>query len=106
MNKEKILLKIVEYLIGESNYNIEIPDSYENLKKLYKTLVNIRLPKPINEEILNLEDEYLSLELKDKKIIDVNSLKKNEDNIILWQGDITTLKCDIIVKIESFFYLG
>ena len=77
MNKEELLLKIIEYLIQENNYDIEIPYSYESLKKLYKTLVNIRLPKPINEEILKLEDEYLSLELKDKKVVDVNSLKKN-----------------------------
>ena len=52
MSKEKLLLKIIEYLIQENNYNIEIPDSYESLKKLYKALVNIRFPKPINEEIL------------------------------------------------------
>ncbi len=83
MSKEKLLLKIIEYLIQENNYDIEIPYSYESLKKLYKALVNIRFPKPINEEILKLEDEYLGLELKDKKIVDVNSLKKNEDNIIL-----------------------
>lgn len=106
MSKEKLLLKIIEYLIQENNYNIEIPDSYESLKKLYKALVNIRFPKPINEEILKLEDEYLSLELKDKKVVDVNFLKKNEDNIIFWQGDITTLRCDIIVNAGNKEGLG
>lgn len=30
MSKEKLLLKIIEYLIQENNYNIEIPDSYES----------------------------------------------------------------------------
>lgn len=106
MSKEKLLLKIIEYLIQESNYNIEVPYSYEKLKKLYKTLVNIRLPKMANEEILKLEDEYLSLELSDKKIVDVNSLKAIEDNIILWQGDITTLKCDVIVNAGNKGGLG
>ena len=106
MNKEKLLLKIIEYLIQESNYNIEVPYSYENLKNLYKTLVNIRLPKMVNEEILKLEDEYLSLELRDKKIVDVNSLKAIEDNIILWRGDITTLKCDVIVNAGNKGGLG
>ena len=106
MNKEKLLLKIIEYLIQESNYNIEVPYSYENLKKLYKTLVNIRLPKMVNEEILKLEDEYLSLELRNKKIVDVNSLKTIEDNIILWRGDITTLKCDVIVNAGNKGGLG
>ena len=106
MNKEKLLLKLIEYLIQENNYDIEIPYSYEELKRLYKTLVNIRLPKPINEEILRLEDEYLSLELTDKKIVDVNSLKELEDNIVLWKGDITTLKCDVIVNAGNNDGLG
>lgn len=106
MNKEKLLLKIIEYLIKENNYDIEVPNSYENLKKLYKTLVNIRLPKQINEEILKLEDEYLRSELKDKKVIDVNTLKEIEDNIILWLGDITTLKCDVIVNAGNKDGLG
>ena len=106
MNKEKLLLKIVEYLIKENNYNIEISYSYERLKKIYKTLVNIRLPKPINEEILKLGDKYLSLELKDKKVVDANSLSEIEDNIILWQGDITALRCDVIVNADNKDGLG
>lgn len=106
MSKEKLLLQIVQYLIQENHYDIEIPNSYEKLKKLYKTLVNMRMPKPINEEILKLEDEYLKLELKDKKIIDVNNLNEIEDNIILWQGDITALKCDVIVNAGNHQGLG
>lgn len=106
MSKEKLLLKIVEYLIQENNYDIEVPYSYDELKELYKILVNIRLPKPINEEILKLEDEYLSLELKDKKVVDANSLSKIEDNIILWRGDITTLMCDVIVNAGNKAGLG
>lgn len=106
MSKEKLLLKIVKYLISENNYDIKIPYSYENLKKLYKALVNIRLPGLIDEEILELEDEYLSLELKDKKVVDANSLNEIEDNIVLWQEDITTLKCDIIVDAGNKEGLG
>ena len=106
MSKEKLLLKIVKYLISENNYDIKIPYSYENLKKLYKALVNIRLPGLIDEEILELEDEYLSLELKDKKVVDANSLNEIEDNIVLWQGDITTLRCDIIVDAGNKEGLG
>lgn len=39
MNKEKLLLKIVEYLIKENNYNIEIPYSYERFKKYIRHLL-------------------------------------------------------------------
>lgn len=106
MKKEKLLLEIVQYLIKENNYEIEIPNFYEELKRVYKALVNIRMPKPIKEDILELEDEYLQLELEDKTTTDVNDLKEIQDNIILWQGDITTLKCDCLVNAGNNQGLG
>ena len=104
--KEKLLKDIVRYLIEESNYNFKIPNSYDELKKLYKVLVNIRMPKEIDEEILKKEDEYLKIELNDKKITDVKELKEIENNIILWKGDITTLKIDVIVNAGNNDGLG
>lgn len=104
--KGKLLLKIVQFLIKENNYDINIPNSYDELKRLYKVLVNIRNPYFISEDILKLEDKYLNLELKEKEITDVNSLKEVENNIILWQGDITTLKCDVIVNAGNNQALG
>lgn len=104
--KEKLLVEIIKYLIEEENYNIKIPTSYHELKNLYKTLVNIRLPKQVNEEILKLEDEYLKLELNDKEVTDANDLKEIEKNIILWRGDITSLKCDVIVNAGNHDGLG
>ena len=106
MIKEKLLLEIVKYLIKESDYDIEIPESYKELKRVYKALVNIRMPKPLSEDILKLEDAYLKWELEEKKITDVADLKEIEDNIILWQGDITTLKCDVIVNAGNNQGLG
>lgn len=106
MRKEKLLLEIVQFLVKENNSDIDIPDSYDKLKRLYKALVNIRMPYPISEDILKLEDEYLNLELKEKEITDVNTLKEIEDNIILWQGDITALKCDCIVNAGNNQGLG
>lgn len=104
--KEKLLLEIVQFLMKENNYDIETPSDYDELKRLYKALVNIRMPHPISEDILELEDEYLRLELKEKEITDVNTLKEIEDNIILWQGDIITLKCDCIVNAGNNQGLG
>lgn len=104
--KEKLLTQIIEYLIKEENYNVTIPSSYEELKKMYKALVNMRNPLPISEDILKLEDKYLTLELQDKILTDVNDLEEIEEHIILWQGDITTLKCDVIVNAGNEDGLG
>lgn len=104
--KEKLLTQIVKYLSQEEQINIEISSSYDELKKIYKALVNMRIPNPIDENILLLEDEYLKLELQDKKITDIASLQEIDSNIILWQGDITTLKCDVIVNAGNNDGLG
>lgn len=106
MKKEELLKEIVSYLIDEGKYDISLPSSTIELKKLYKALVNIRMPKHIDEYILKLEDEYLKLELMDKNVTSISDLKEIEENIILWQGDITTLKCDVIVNAGNEDGLG
>ncbi|MDO5556938.1 MAG: macro domain-containing protein [Clostridia bacterium] len=104
--KEKLLRKIIKCLLDEQKYSIDVPNDYEILKRLYKSLVNIRQPKEISNEVLRTEDEYLQLELCDKIITDVDKLEYIEPNMILWQGDITTLKCDVIVNAGNNDGLG
>ena len=45
-----------------------------------------------------MQDEYLKEEIKRKGIVDIDDLKPIKDGIYLWQGDITTLRCDVIVN--------
>lgn len=104
--KEKKLFELVEFLIKEKGLEIEVPNSYKELKKMYKILVNTRIPNFISNDILTLEDKYLQLELNDKKIINGDKLEEIESGIILWQGDITTLKCDVIVSAGNSQGLG
>ena len=104
--KEQLLKEIIQYLLVERDYNLKIPTSYQELKQLYKALVNTRAPKPLSETILKKEDHYLKLERLEKEITDVNTMLEIEPHIILWQGDITTLKCDCIVNAGNEDGLG
>ena len=45
-----------------------------------------------------IQDAYLQTAIEEKGIVDVNDLKPTQEGIYLWQGDITTLKCDAIVN--------
>ena len=57
---ENIDYLIEELLKEDKNLtDIEIPKSLEEKKKLYRALRNIRNPKPISEEYLKKQDEYL-----------------------------------------------
>ena len=100
MNQEKKRLYLIKYLLSENNkYNdVEIPSNEDEQKKLLRSLFNVRLPAPIGEEFLRVQDEYLKEEIKLKGICDIKDLNYIEDEIYLWQGDIITLKCDAIVN--------
>lgn len=64
--------------------------------RLFRSLVNVRHPKPISSEYLTLQDAFLQKEIRN--ITDWHDLMPREKGIYLWQGDITTLKADAIVN--------
>lgn len=65
---------------------------------LLRSLMNVRMPKTIDAEFLVVQDAYLQAETNAKGITDIADLIPIQDNIYLWQGDITTLRCDAIVN--------
>ena len=99
---------LIEVLLKEDKRlsNIEIPSSIQEKKDLYRALRNIRNPKPISEEYLKLQDEYLQEEIKNNGIIEEKEIPFDQDIISIWQGDITTLKCDVIVNACNGYLLG
>ena len=92
--------KLIEYLLNEKPQysDIVIPRSEEERFRLYRSLVNIRLPSVISEEYLNAEDSFLQEKIAEKGVTDIADLSPAEENIYLWRGDITTLKCGAIIN--------
>ena len=110
---------LIEYLLKENTkVNIDrIPTNINDKKNLYRSLCNIREPKPISKEYLKIEKEYLQEELKKKNLTKVEDIMpivktikessfENKDKICLWQGDITTLQIDSIVNAANSQGLG
>lgn len=99
---------LIEYLLSErSDYkNIILPERPEDRFKLFRSLVNIRMPKPVSEDYLKVEDEYLRNRSAVNGVTDAETLGTVRDNICLWQGDITTLKCGAIVNAANSGMLG
>ena len=97
--KRKYLIK---GLLSEfPQYNdLVIPDNEEAQKRLLRSLMNIRPPRPAGEEFLNAQDEYLSEEVAAKGVTDSATLPVSsmDSRLVLWRGDITTLKIDAIVN--------
>ena len=100
MAQEERLKYLINYLLNEQpEYsNINIPESLEDKKQLLRSLMNVRPPSDISQEFLLVQNQYLSQEIIKKGITNVNDLTPIKEKIYLWQGDITTLKCDAIVN--------
>ena len=97
--KERRIYLIDRLLSEDEQYNgITIPESEAEQKRLLRSLINIRLPSPIGNDFLAIQDEYLQTAIAEKGITKLHDLTPFKDNIYLWQGDITTLECDAIVN--------
>lgn len=88
--------------------DIQIPADEQGQKDLLRALMNVRMPDPISEEVLQVQDEYLSEENRRAGITDIADLKSipSDKRIYLWQGDMTTLKVDAITNPANSAMLG
>ena len=74
--KEKRLF-LVKYLLNEnSKYsNIVIPEEVEEQKRLLRSLLNVRMPKKVSSEFLEIQDSYLQEEINGKGITDIGEVE-------------------------------
>ena len=78
--------------------DLSIPAEPESQRQLLRGLMNIRTPQSVGADFLQTQDAYLQSETAAKGITDIADLTPIQPGLYLWQGDITTLKCDAIVK--------
>jgi O-acetyl-ADP-ribose deacetylase (regulator of RNase III) len=76
--------------------------------RLLRSLMNVRPPMPVSEEFLQIQDAFLKEMTEGKGIVDADSLPPcaGDPRLVLWQGDITTLRCDAIVNAANSQMLG
>lgn len=90
--------------------------SLEEKKNAIRSLMNIRMPRELSNELVDLQDEYLQEEGKARGIVRLadiptikeafNSKSSHAEKISLWQGDITRLAVDAIVNAANSQMLG
>ena len=100
MNQAQRRLFLIRSLLNEKTEyrDMAIPAEPEHQRQLLRGLMNIRNPRPIDVDFLAVQDDYLQGELAAKGITDMENLVPVQPGLYLWQGDITTLKCDAIVN--------
>ncbi|MBM7651224.1 protein-ADP-ribose hydrolase [Neobacillus cucumis] len=118
-NPENMIDDLITALLREPNVpgDVEIPSDYNAKRSLLRALLNIRAPKPLNDEIVEKIDSLLQWELNEKGTVDVVKLESvvsrapanpfsQSAKFILWQGDITRLNADAIVNAANKQMLG
>ena len=100
MNQSEKRLFLIQSLLNErpSCQKQMIPTEADGQRQLLRGLMNIRNPEPIATDFLKIQDDYLQDETAAKGVTDVTKLVPVQPRLYLWQGDITTLKCDAIVN--------
>lgn len=66
--------------------------------RLFRSLVNVRQPKAIDKQFINLQDSFLKEDLAERGIVHLEELSPIQEGLYLWQGDITRLQCGAIVN--------
>ena len=91
---------------------LRTPEDTEGKRQLLRSLMNIRMPRPLPEELLAVQDEYLQARAEEKGIVTLayipplESARPFADRLSLWQGDITRLAVDAIVNAANSAMLG
>ncbi len=100
MTQAQRRLFLIQFLLKErpEYRDLSIPTEPESQRQLLRGLMNIRAPQSIEADFLKMQDEYLQGETAAKGITDIADLTPIQPGLYLWQGDITTLKCDAIVN--------
>jgi len=89
--------------------DIQIPKNMGLQRQLLRTLMNEFAISQLSKQFEIVHNDYLSTLIAENGITDVNQLIALKQDLFLWKGDLTTLKCDAVVcpadsKLKGLLY--
>ena len=112
MNEKMTQNQRLDYLVEEFKTDsvqykgLETPKDTEGKRRILRSLMNIRMPKAFPDDVLAVQDEYLTGRAEEKGIVRLSDIPEICDGLSIWQGDITRLAVDVIVNAANSQMLG
>ena len=95
---------------------LDVGEDYQEKRMLLRSLMNIRMPAPMDREVVRVQDEFLAEEAREKGIVTLDEIPTASDQygsrhpfgdrLSIWQGDITRLRVGAIVNAANSQMLG
>ena len=96
--------------------NLQVGNSETEKRNAVRSLMNVRMPRSISDDFLEVQDVFLQEEAREKGIVTLAELptvkevygsqRPFADRMSIWQGDITCLQVGAIVNAANSQMLG
>ncbi|MBR3356263.1 MAG: hypothetical protein IKG46_00225 [Solobacterium sp.] len=109
--KERLRYLTEEFIKDSADYkDMQVPEKPAEQRQVLRSLMNIRIPRPMSSHVLKVQDAYLKEHSIQNGIVTMEDIPvlrtAGNAGISVWQGDITRLAADAIVNAANSQMLG